>query len=76
MSNFCLYRFIAQKVCAFPIKTLCVSYKNTVCFIQKHSTFCIETQYVLYENTVRFYRKGCPFLYALKFSVLSYQFNL
>jgi hypothetical protein len=33
MSNFCLYRFIAQKVCAFPIKTLCVSYKNTVRFM-------------------------------------------
>jgi hypothetical protein len=76
MSNFCLYRFIAQKVCAFPIKTQCVLYKNTVCFIQKHSAFYIETQSVLYENTVCFYRKGCPFLFTLKFSVLSYQFYL
>jgi hypothetical protein len=46
MFNFCLYRLIAQKVCAFPVKTQYVLYENTVCFTPKHSMFLPERLYV------------------------------
>jgi hypothetical protein len=55
MFNFCLYRFIAQKVCAFPIKTQYVLPKNTVCFIQKDSMFYMKTQYVFIGKAICFY---------------------
>jgi hypothetical protein len=59
MFNFCLYRWLAQKVCAFPVKTLCVLYKNPVRFTLKPCAFLPE--------------RLCVF-FALNFSALSCRF--
>jgi hypothetical protein len=45
MFNFYLYQFIAQKVCAFPVKTLCVLYENTVRFYRKGCTFLFTLKF-------------------------------